>query len=169
MSADRDKPLFCLGDISVHQDEYALEVFEDIVMQRNAPTILTPGNHDMAHEMFKNKSFNWVNEYSKVFDVVVNGFTLILNSQQVRFQHYPVWNGPACDRSFEKEKTKMYWAPEGFDYYVHGHTHNKIPVRYKTVNVALEAHDMKTVDSEELKKMLKLSKNKTFLKTVKNK
>lgn len=150
--------LMILGDISVRKDLHALTVLKEVKEEKNLTLIITPGNHDRVHPMEGESALMWAHEYGKVFDIVMERFTMTIDGQKFLFTHYPVWGSEAMNPQFESQKSAPWWAPDLPDtIVVHGHTHSDVPVTKGHINVALEAHDMKVIHVSRLMELAQMA------------
>lgn len=149
--------LLVLGDISVHQDEYALERIEKIKNILNLTLVLTPGNHDMIHPMFGiEKNLKYSKMYNAVFDLISPEIKSSYKSKSAVFTHYHAYESEYT-QTFNHLRAKP--DPTLWDFIVHGHDHGGKQVGYHQVNVALEHTDLKPISSRYLCDLLEDSKN----------
>lgn len=146
-----------LGDLSVHQDEYALEILQRIKEKLDLTLVLTPGNHDMIHSMFGlEKNLQYAKMYRDVFDLIVPEVKSSYKSRSAVFTHY---------HAYESEHTQTFNHlraqpdPKLWDFIIHGHNHGGEQIGYRQVNVALEHTALQPVSSQQLTDLLEQSKS----------
>lgn len=137
----------CLGDISVHEDAYALEKLTEVKAARDLTLILTPGNHDQVHPKFQPAvQMEWMSRYQEVFDLISLNLQIRRKKEAYLFNHYPA----LMNRTASKNAVR--WAPHANRWtgIIHGHTHSPVALMPGHVNVAPEAHELRIIHSSKL-------------------
>ncbi len=120
-----DDLVYILGDICMGNLEKTLPKINRLMGNK----ILILGNHDRPFPV-KKKSIEWFDKYTKYFDDIrINDFVLI-NNQQVLLSHFP-----AAGESWTRKDRFTDFRPKYNGWIMHGHTHSKEFVNFKTKHI----------------------------------
>lgn len=150
-NGDRGDQVWVLGDISAGGSRAQTAALAWI-MQRPGRKHLIVGNHDGAHPMQRD-SHKWQQKYLGVFDSVQPFARRKIAGHYVLLSHFPYQGAEFADHTSE-ERYPQWRLPDFGNWLLHGHTHDTVRQRGKSIHVGVDAWDSELICLETIEELV---------------